>query len=216
MKHLTFNEALKLYYGALDGKVDPKRKPNPFPGRGTPTRVAYSITVGYAKRPKTIQNPKWDGEHGPQYILAMVPTKFHKLQYVGKPNRYRALEALRWLSRKTVVRHWQIEFDRSGVVAMKQVKGTKVRDATSLAYVAYHPHSSNIDIVGSFAKPVYVKRIGRMSVYSNAKKLSIEKVEAFYDWYEKSFGRKLRKPKQKPLETGTIEPPEPELEEIPF
>jgi hypothetical protein len=204
MKHITFNDALKMYESLSRTVFDVKRAPVPFPGRTSPTRVAWYISLGYAAKLQIVN------DHENAVLKEVyIPTRFKVFTYVGKPNRYRALEALKLLGQRRVYQAWQIEFDRGGLLAYRDfLQGygrPRKRAVNGNAYTAYHPHSANADIVASFAKPFYVKRIGRFSLYSHARKLNVEKLDAFYAWYEKTFGKKLRRPKQAPMEVESAE-----------
>lgn len=201
MKRITYNTALALYERTMHHSIDQVRAPAPFCGRTTPTRVAWYIVTGNREVMRTYVNPNFtpDGAHGQQYLVKTVYTPRVVHTYAGKPSRLRALEALALL-RTHPIEFWQIEFDQAGVIAWKRFTSEKSSGATSNAYLAYHPHSRGSDIIAGFAKQFYVKRIGRMSVYSHAKKLAIDKLDAFYAWYEQTFGRKLKRPRQEPME----------------
>jgi hypothetical protein len=199
VKHLTFNDAHKLFKLARVQGFPVERPPVPFAGRTSPTRVAWSITRGTNYVLKTV-NTAANSFEEPVLKRAWVPTKFVTHTYCGKPNRYRALEAISIMRQKGFQDCWQVEFDRAGVLAWNYIRGPQKSGGFARAYEAFHPQAGGLNIIADFAKPTYVKRIGRMSVYSHAKRLSVEKLDAFYAWYERTFGRKLKRPRQAPME----------------
>jgi hypothetical protein len=203
VRHITFNDASRLYDEAADRGISNMRIPQPFPGRTSPTRVAWRIEIGEGIKAVKLPNPNYDGSEGtPQLIMKVISAgRIHVHTYVGKPNRYRALEALRLLAQPGLMSFWAMEFDIAGVLGYYGVSETKKRfAANNLAYIAYHPHSAAVAIIQSFAKPLYLKRIGGLTVYSHARKLTMERLDAYYDWYKNSFGKALKRPKQKALE----------------
>lgn len=215
MKHITMQHVAKTFAGP----VDPKRAPMPFPGRNTPTRIAYVIETGYERVVKTTSNPNYtpDGVHGAPLAKAVGWARHEVHKYIGKPNRLRAIEALKIASLPNVTRMWQVEYDRGGPLAWVRFDGGKRLTHAGNAYVAYHPHSSGIDILQSFAKFVHIKRIAKMSVYSHARRLTQEQLDAYYTWYEATFAKKLKRPRQKPLQVSSSRTvPVPELEDIDF
>lgn len=157
-----------------------------MPGKNWPTRVAWSITV--AQKRLVGQN---DNVH---YALRNP----HTLSYIGKPNRYRALEAwncltsvMRSANSLALVDWWQAEFDKNGLVAYKRPGLMQA----SGAFFAFHPHSAQVEIVEAFTKPLHIKYVGGMRLYSQKKKLAQEAVDAYYDWYYQQFKRRLRRPR---------------------
>lgn len=160
-----------------------------MPGRRWPTRVAWYIKIAqvYYKpnQPPSVRNVR-------------------VLSYIGKPNRYRALEARNFLTQITapgwaIVEMWQAEFDRAGLVAyiLQQVGKRAISGATG-AFKAYHPLSAQVEVVEAFTRPFYLKYIGGMHFYSLKKKLPMQAVLNYYDWYEQQFKKRLRKPKPVP------------------
>jgi hypothetical protein len=191
-------------------KLLPDRRPKPMPGKRWPTRVAWHIRLA-------------DYRNTPNGALRFFNHRI--LSYVGKPNRYRALEArnfLQQIHRKNValLAMWQAEFDKAGLVAYQTHNwGHDKYQQASGAFAAYHPHSSSVEIVEAFIKPLYLKYVGGMRLYSQKKKLPMEALDAYYDWYHKTFKRRLRRPKAlpsmviagqvvEPTEVGTMEEPE--------
>lgn len=170
-------------------KLEQNRVPAPFPGKRWPTHVAWHIE--YAER--RIVNPG----------TAKVRAEFFNtrtLQYVGKPNRYRALQAWKLLQQARqgkcfLLDNWQAEFDKAGLLAYTTFPGAI---GSCTAFFAYHPHSAQVEIVQSFIKPLYLKYVGGMRLYSQKKKLAQDAVDAYYEWYHKHFKRKLRRPKAVP------------------
>lgn len=189
MRHLTLEYIAKLVEEAPKLKQD--RAPLPMPGKLWPTRVAWHYEVASSKRVVT----------NPQTGAAVVRYGGRRtLSYIGKPNRYRALQAFRLMAlcsqgRLFMLSSWKAAFDRGGLLAYENSKGQK---ASCPAYFAYHPHSSQVEFANAFTKPVSLKYIGGMRLYSLKKKLSQEAVDAYYEWYFKMFKRKLRRPKSQP------------------
>jgi hypothetical protein len=178
MRRLT----LKYIEGLIGTGLGVSRPPAPMPGKRWPTRVAWHLEVR--------QSPFGKG---------FVTTT---LTYIGKPNRYRALEAFKFLKQaggehnvNTILGYcWQAEFDKNGLIAYRAGG-----DAfASPAFFAYHPHNARVDIVEAFMKPVFVKYVGGMRLYSYKKRLTQEAVDAYYEWFHKTFKRKLRRPKAQP------------------
>lgn len=206
MRHITWNFAKALYKEHSNTTLAMKRPPQPMPGRSTPTRIAWMIAIGHGSEVTTTVNPNWSpNSDSPELIKRLVPKTVSTHCYVGKPTKYRALEALKLLRANKLQRHvhkfWLIEFDAGGVLAfVQQDKTGRKLSWNSFAYTAYHPHAAGADIAQSFAKPYFLKRVGGLSVYSHARKLSVEKLDAYYEWYEKTFGKRLRRPKQKAQE----------------
>ena len=163
------------------------RRPMPMPGRKWPTHVAWLIQLG--------DRHVHDDGHG---HLSHKSSNVRTLSYVGKPCLYRALQARKFLKQlqgpnTILLRMWQAEFDRAGLVAYKLVPSKT--PVSCAAFYAYHPHSTQVDVVEAFSKPVFVKYIGGMRVYSQKKKLAQEAVDAYYEWYQQNFKRRLRRPK---------------------
>lgn len=204
MKRFLMNDAIEMYQEVRKSKpTTTNRLPHAFAGRTTPTRVAWRIVQGYCVKPVVVaENPN---SGTPQHVQH-IPTRFKVYQYCGKPNRYRALQALRLLASRRLFASWQLEFDAAGVLAWRSsAVGRKKTGGTTMAYLAYHPHSATADVIAEFAKPTWVKRIGKLGVYSHAKKLSVEKLDAYYEWFEKSFAKKLKRPKQTPMEVESAD-----------
>jgi len=137
--------------------------------------------------------------------MAHVNHRTHS--YIGRPNRYRALEVRKFLraiplspDKSTfLLRSWQAEFDKTGLTAYKIMDlSTGHAQMASPSFWAYHPHSSEVEVVEAFSKPLFVKFIGGHRLYSQKKRLSQEAVDAFYEWYHTQFKRRLRRPKALP------------------
>jgi hypothetical protein len=133
-----------------------------------------------------------------------------RLRYVGKPNRYRAMEAQRFLRRgehEQLIFLMEAEFDREGIIYSRL--GGEVYKAH--AHTAYHPHSGTLGPIEGFGQKFYTKRIGGQTIYSYKNKLSQDEVELYYQWWEKAFKKKLRRPKGKasamkePVEGAPVE-----------
>lgn len=183
MRHFTLNYIYRLMDGT---KLAPDRRPAPMPGKNWPTRVAWSITVAQKKLVGKGENQHW--------ALRNPRT----LTYIGKPSRYRAMQAWNYLNSPmhsgnslSLVDYWQAEFDKNGLVAYKRPGAL----SASGAFFAYHPHSAQVEIVDAFTKPLHIKYVGGMRLYSQKKKLAQEAIDAYYDWYHQQFKRKLRRPK---------------------
>jgi hypothetical protein len=167
-------------------KLAGDRRPRPMPGKKYPTHVGWYMHVA-----------SWQ-ELPNGHIKYFQP---RVLRYVGKPNRYRALEARKLLQEarkpKTLLMEmWQAEFDRDGLVAYVLYRHGKQRvQQASGAFSAYHPHSSQPEIVEAFSKPLHLKYIGGQRLYSQKAKLSADAVEAYYEWFGKQFKKKLRRPR---------------------
>jgi hypothetical protein len=117
-----------------------------------------------------------------------------RLRYVGKPNRYRAMEAQRFLRRgehEQLTFLMEAEFDREGIIYSRL--GGEVYKAH--AHTAYHPHSGTLGPIEGFGQKFYTKRIGGQTIYSYKNKLSQDEVELYYQWWEKAFKKRLRRPK---------------------
>jgi hypothetical protein len=182
------------------------RRPRPFPGRW-PTRIAWDATIRpylhtriikqfHPNEPSLLVNVKKTAIYGPAV----------RLRYCGKPNLYRAKELLSLLqqSQSKILDFWALEFDAGGLLGYELGGARDIGNMPPLAYdkaySAYHPQASTVfSILGAWSRRVYLKRIGRFPTYSLHQKLSQEKVEAFYQWFEKSFEKRLRRPKQKPM-----------------
>jgi hypothetical protein len=169
-------------------KLEPCRRPLAFPGRKWPTKVAWFIQLA----------TMYHDQHG---RMAFKDHKTH--QYIGKPNRLRAMEARNFLRQAKqpsmcIYDMFQATFDRGGLVAYSHQKYNRGRVAMGCgAFTAYHPHipPPNIEIVEAFVKPLYVKYIGGMRLYSQKKTLRVEELDAYYEWYQKQFNKRLRRPK---------------------
>lgn len=202
MRHITLEFVQKKL--GTEPRVD--MRPMPMPGKKWPTRVAWSIELH-------TRIPEPGTESMPAHWKTL-PSKFYT--YVGKPNRYRALQlqkVLQGLSSNRWITGFIAEFDKGGVVAEKIfLPGEKPVRRVHSTFFAYHPHSADGDIIGGFARPVHLKYIGGMRLYSEKKKLAQEAVDAYYQWYYKQFKRKLRRPKAIPTAVVGGETVEPETE----
>lgn len=118
------------------------------------------------------------------------------LRYIGKPNRYRALEAQRFLQRQpgeVLENALEVEFDSGGIIFSRWNGDTW----SAYVHTAYHPHSGGLGPIDGFSRHVYPKRVGGMTLYSYKDRLSVDELDAFYAWYEKAFKRKLQRPRGK-------------------
>jgi hypothetical protein len=185
--------------------------PKPFPGKRWPTRVAWHFEIRQTdedlrdqaarlinQRQRTTGRAVADILHDAdiQALARRQPSR--RLSYIGKPNRYRALEAQRFLQRgpgERLHRSLEVEFDRGGVV-FSRVNGELYFEKV---HMAYHPHSGSLGPIDGFARKTFAKRVGGHTVYSYKDKLAQEEIDAFYEWYEKSFKRKLKRPRGKAL-----------------
>ena len=199
MRHYTTDIVLKHF-----GQPFEARRPMPFPG-DTPTRVAWDVSV---TRFVAIKVDKFPHPAHPGQIVSRSRGIYHpeeRHRYCGKPSRYRAQELYRLLAQpKLIIKDLRIvEFDKGGIIAWERydrMQDARILAGVSEVYSAYHPQRpTGFSICGAFSRPVFIKRIGRFPTYSFQTKLSQEKVDAFYAWYEATFGAKLRRPRQKPL-----------------
>jgi hypothetical protein len=199
MRHLTLDVAKKL----LAIQQTQKRLPRPFPG-DAPTRVAWHIEVA----PKVVVRKQYSLSAGglPELHFEKSPKGVHKiLSYVGKPSVYRSLQAANFFREPPgeVRAYWCVEFDRAGPLALIIVHpGKSPIMSYANAYWAFHPQSANGQVWDAYTRRFFLKRIGKLPTYSYQQKLSQEKIDAFYAWYEKVFERKLKRPKQKPMILG--------------
>ena len=171
MKHFTLDGIRKL---VESGPALPIRPPQPFPGRRYPTRVAWKITR--------------------LVLLSSDPPKVGvlTLSYIGKPNRFRALQALKFMRQSSPKKFsWQAEFDRGGLIAYNEVR--------TQAFLAYHPNAGQGSLIEIHTSELFPKRIGGLTVYSRQKRLSTEQIEHFYAWYEGTFKKKLKRPRTKAM-----------------
>lgn len=200
MRNLTLAYIEKLLAKGLELSKDaPPRRPQPMPGKSWPTRVAWFIEVA-----RGVQQPTGH----------LLFREHRRLSYIGKPNRYRALEAHKFLTQippgHYVMRMWQVEFDHGGLLAFRQMRIGQHENAKALdAFYAYHPHSPNPEVIGAFVRPLHLKYIGGMRLYSQKRKLASDAVEAYYEWYREHFKRRLRHPKSVPSALVAGEPMEP-------
>lgn len=203
MRHITLDYVKNLLDKPLEIK-DTVRRPRPMPGKAWPTRVAWHIQVAQT----TTQ---------PNGVL-----HFHNhrsLNYIGRPNRYRALQAHKFLTHLPqgfhVLQAWQAEFDAAGLVAFRRLRIGQNEQSRALdAFYAYHPHSPHAEIIQAFLKPLYLKYIGGMRLYSQKRKLAGDAVDAYYAWYKEHFKKGLRRPKSVPSAVIAGEPMEPAQEQI--
>jgi hypothetical protein len=167
------------------------RPPKPF--AKTPTRVAWSIEANFGTQDYAIP----DGRGGMQ--LNPGTSKIEKLSYVGKPCRYRAIEAMKFIQKVStqgrLLSSFQCEFDRADLVAyLSSHAGFGSCDA----YFAYHPQGGDANPILAFSKPVYLKVIGKFPTYSHQKRLSQEQIDQFYAWFSETFDQaKLKRPRKK-------------------
>jgi len=199
MKHLTVDSVLKPFGQPLE-----KRRPRPFPGHW-PSRVAWDIVVARYLGRHIVNKPH---PHDPSVMVPQWQERYEKplrLRYCGKPSQYRAMGLYKLLStpRLRILKLQIVEFDVAGIFAWERLhyrRDAKVVFGVSQVYSAYHPQApTGFSIAGAFSRPIFVKRIGRFPTYSFQQKISAEKVDSFYSWYEATFGSRLRRPKQKPM-----------------
>jgi hypothetical protein len=215
MRHLTIDNIRALVEKLP--KLEPNRRPLAYPGKRWPTRVAWFIKLATMS-------------HNNAGHLVFKGFQTH--QYIGKPNRLRALEARKFLQRArqpgaVIYDMFQATFDRNGLLAYTCQKPNKARHSAGCgAFTAYHPHipPPHIEVVEAFIKPLYVKYIGGMRLYSQKKTLRVEELDAYYEWYQKQFNRRLRRPKPQAMSVIANEvvgaepegPEEAESQEVPF
>lgn len=166
--------------------------PKPFPGRRSPVRVAWSIVMNLAPPSKKANR-----------YARQVPVLRH-LGYIGKPNRLRALQAMKFAKTGQLVQLFSAEFDKGGLISWR-ITDPRQLEAHTLSvmahrFFAYHPQGTHTCPIMVYAKPNYVKRVGGLTLYSYQKRLTVEQLDQFYEWYFKTFGKKLRRPKQTPME----------------
>lgn len=182
---------------------DNKRLPQPFPGRRNPTRLAWGYS-GVIMPLKELDHSLSIELGRPVYKnTSTTPIPF-AIHYNGKPNAYRCREFQKFalgLGAKNLKFHenWIIEYDLGGVLAIQQFDGKQWRNQSTSAYFAYHPQDAAGDIVGAFLKPLHMKRLGRLPLYSHTKTLSLDKIDQYYSWFEQTFKKRLRRPKQAPM-----------------
>lgn len=178
-----------------------RREPHPFPGKKAPTRIAWHIEADFGRSPQ----PRRDAQ-GRIYMTPKID-RWERLKYVGKPCRYRALEALSLFRRAQkdarAIGMWQCEFDADGLIAYEIYNSCQPIFCD--AYFAYHPQGGTVNPMAAFGQKVYVKPIGKFPTYSQQKKLSQEQVDQFYTWWQAHFEkRKLRRPRQKSVQAAPI------------
>jgi hypothetical protein len=181
--------------------------------------VAWSITVARVR------------VNGRGHLLF---SHHQSLNYIGKPNRLRALEARKFINKArlpgfVLYDMFQASFDKAGLLGYIIQRFNRTRYVMGCgAFTAYHPHIAppHVEVVEAFVKPLHLKYIGGMRLYSQKKTLKVEELETYYEWYHKQFGRKLRRPKAGSMsvianelvgaEPSEPEEPEPEPQEVPF
>lgn len=128
---------------------------------------------------------------------------FRSHSYIGKPNRLRALEARNFIAQAKkpniiVAEMFQATFDRGGLLGYITQKFGHTKFSMGCgAFTAYHPHIAppQIEVVEAFVKPLHLKYIGGMRLYSQKKTLKADELDTYYEWYLKQFGKRLRRPK---------------------
>jgi hypothetical protein len=219
MRYFTLQHIKRLVDKAP--KLEAARRPLPMPGKLFPTRVAWYIklvNLGHDAQ----GHMKFEG--------------FQTHHYIGKPNRLRALEARNFMQKARqpgvlIFDMFQATFDRGGLLGYVTQKHNRAKQAVGCgAFTAYHPHipPPQVEIIEAFVRPLHIKRVGGMRLYSQKKTLKVEELDAYYEWYLKQFAKKLRRPKPAPMvvEDGVVvgaqlpEPPEapedPEFKAVPF
>ena len=205
MRHLTLDWVTKNYATWAALKEHRLRPPKPFPGRSNPTRLAWNVILGFGGA--KVYDPGKSAQEGKD-AFTFTNLDFKRYTYIGKPNRYRCLELSRAIRRARTRTGFILEFDKHGPVSFSEFNGAQgVADSTP-SYYAYHPQDSP-DILLAFSKQIHMKRIGGLPIYSHIRKLSQDRVDQYYAWFEKSFRKRLRRPKQAgmilesaPLEVG--------------
>jgi hypothetical protein len=214
MKNISLadiGESLRIM-NALGGKpiLGLAQAPKPYPGRKYPTRVAWEITVERfvpSKDPKELTVQFYRDEEGRPRTRAVpkLVVKHEVFSYIGKPNRYRSLEALKYMKNdgegNGVIQWWEAEFDRGGF--LRFIWGG--REVLSNAFYAYHPYGTIHGIINNFTHKLYLKRIGGFSVYNYKKRFKQAEIDNYYRWYEGTFGAKLKRPRGHALIGGTVE-----------
>jgi hypothetical protein len=186
MRHFTIQHIRGLLEKAP--KLQADRRPLAMPGKKWPTRVAWSIKLA-------------DFSHDAHGRIEFK--SFRTLEYIGKPNRLRALEARNFIRQAKkpgtlIFEMFQATFDRAGLLAYVLQKYNKQKFMHGCgAFTAYHPHipPPQVEIVEAFVKPLHVKYVGGHRLYSQKKHLKVEELDAYYEWYLKQFRRRLRRPK---------------------
>lgn len=190
MRRLTFDSMLRNASLTFADLAVKKLQPKPFPGRTAPTRVLWHYLFRVPLADAT----------------GLATHEEKTLSYFGKPSRYRAIEALRSIkSDYQPLQKVEAEFDRNGLIAYRiWTYHNGLLAFFNPVYLAYHPQGdASVNIVSSFAHPLFVKRIGGFHLYSQTKKISVERVEAFYTWWASKFSKKLRRPKARALELSS-------------
>lgn len=192
--------------------------PHPFPGKKYPTRVAWSITVNCLEplppQPRRPDNYDPDSLAGREYDRAMdlwgqlvgrmndgaIPRKYERqvISYIGKPNRYRSIEANKIVASDLiqVCLRWECEFDTKGIL---RYSANGFPDQRSQVLYAYHPYGIIPSIIQNFTHKLYKKRLGGRYVYNYKKRFQSDQIDEYYRWYEATFGIKLKRPRQKPM-----------------
>ncbi len=186
MRHYTLNYIWSLLKDRP--ALEPNRRPLGMPGKTWPTRVAWRI--------KLAQMAHDNAGH-------IVFSHFQTLEYIGKPNRLRALQARSFLQRASkaglvIFDMFQASFDKGGLLAYITQSVHKARFNMGCgAFTAYHPHipPPQVEIIEAFVKPLHLKYIGGQRLYSQKKSLRVEELDAYYEWYLKQFRKRLRRPK---------------------
>lgn len=181
-----------------------QRPPNPFPGKYNPVRIAWQLLYVPSISETTVI-PGTDGDGRKIYRRVPVPaSKVLQEFYIGKPNRIRIRgmhNKFRQLRKEgRVVSMVVLEFDKSGTIARQIWNGEALpAPTTSYAYIAFHPQICGNNILEEYTGKTFVKRIGRLPLYSHLKTLTVERIDAYYAWYEKTFQKRLRRPKAPPM-----------------
>lgn len=200
--------------------------PTPFPGKRFPTRVAWEfefrsndeavrdqVSRLVNRRVRDTGRAVIEVLRDPDVRALANQRRTRRLRYIGKPNRYRALQAQRFLQRRPgeqLVSRLEVEFDAGGILYSNTLEQGMLYGN---AHVAYHPHSKGLGPIDCFAQAVHRKRVGGLTLYSYKKVMAQDEIDSFYVWFEKTFKRKLKRPKGKAAAMAELkpEPVRPEL-----
>jgi hypothetical protein len=210
MRHFTLDYLKGLVNKQLmAGKMAPNRRPLQMPGKNWPTRVAWTLHAAGIRADSN--SPAGFNYHS-----------HRRLSYVGKPSRYRALEAHKFMERAQkdglrIVETYEMEFDRDGLLAyVYKCQGHNPTADSCGAFSAYHPHSASPEVIGAFIKPLYLKYVGGQRLYSLKKRLQAEALDAYYVWYYQQFHKRLKRPKAQATAIIAGKPMAPESPKAPM
>lgn len=213
MKNITLRQIRNSLTGDpphSNGILAKATVPTPFPGKRFPTRVAWEFEFRSNEEAVRDQAARLVNRRVRDTGRAVIEVlrdpdvrqlanqrRVRRFSYIGKPNRYRALQAQRFLQRRAgeqLVSRLEVEFDAGGILYSNT---TEQGAQYGNAHVAYHPHSKGLGPIDCFAQPVHRKRVGGLTLYSYKKVMAQDEIDSFYVWYERTFKRKLKRPKGK-------------------